>query len=98
MKLPKVGMTPTEKLGVAEVSTAVFRPVDEGGLGFIYRNVPEVDVGVDGHIEIVNAAREATGKFVGVQIKAGQSWFKSRTSDGWLVPIDHRGGLRNLDR
>jgi hypothetical protein len=88
MSLPKLGTARTEKLGVSTVSEVVFRTRAEGGLAFVYRNQPEVGVGVDGHIEIVDQATdELTGKLFGVQIKAGSSFFRSRATGGWVVYI-----------
>lgn len=89
MGLPKVGKTQTEKEGVGIVTMLVQRPQARGGLGFIYRNQPEADAGIDGHIEIIDATQgEYTGKLVGVQIKTGPSWFRRRTGDGWTVYIE----------
>ncbi|MHB1330292.1 MAG: DUF4365 domain-containing protein, partial [Gemmatimonadales bacterium] len=86
--LPKVGTARTASLGVSIVSDAVFRPQKKGGLGFVFREQLAVDVGVDGHIEIVDQqTEEVVGKFVGVQIKAGASYFVRRTEVGWTIPV-----------
>jgi hypothetical protein len=88
MSLPKVGNTPIEKEGVGIVTTLAARQRQRNGLGFIYRNQPEADAGIDGHIEITNPVTcEYTGKLVGVQIKTGQSFFRKPTKNGWTVHI-----------
>lgn len=60
---------PTERLGVDAVARAV------SGMGFIWREQPIVDFGIDGHIELVDEEKKPTGQLVGVQIKSGPSFF-----------------------
>lgn len=88
MSLPKIGTAGIESIGVAVVTKVTARPQADGGLGFIFRPQPSGDVGIDGHIEIIDQATgEATGRIIGVQIKAGPSWFRSRHDGGWLINI-----------
>ena len=88
MSLPKVGTVTTEKIGVAEVYRATFRRREQGGLGFVFRELHSPDAGVDALIEVLDLERqEFTGRFVGVQVKGGGSWFDHPTDDGWAVYI-----------
>lgn len=50
-------------------------------LGLIFRQTSNTDVGIDGQIEYVNSAGEATGKIVAVQIKSGDSYLKENKID-----------------
>jgi hypothetical protein len=66
---------------------AVFKPTADGGLGHVFRRLSEVDVGIDGQIEILDGPHP-TGRIVGVQVKAGPSFFTSPSAEGWTVYID----------
>lgn len=68
----------TERAGVNLVGYRV-----ESGLGWIFREQPTSDKGVDAHIEIRDGD-EATGRLVGAQIKTGESYFDEPSDDGWL--------------
>lgn len=57
------------------------------GTGLMFREQPEGDVGIDGHLEIVGPDGEATGRIVGVQVKGGPSFFSHPHVDGWTVYI-----------
>jgi hypothetical protein len=88
--LPQVGTARTSAHGVAILSALVHRPQAAGGLGWIFRQQLEADVGVDGHIEIVGTAtdpRAMSGRLLGVQIKAGASAFARGDESAWLVPL-----------
>lgn len=60
---------PTERIGVNETEKIVIQ-----NLGWIFREQPIVDVGLDAIIEIVEND-EPTGKFIAVQIKTGSGNF-----------------------
>src|SRR5690242_6276571 len=60
--------SPTERIGVGEVGQIVQRD-----LGWIFREQPVADVGIDAHIEQVDGSGFPTGKLVGAQIKSGAS-------------------------
>jgi hypothetical protein len=49
----------------------------------IWREIGTGDVGIDGHIEFVNADGFATGRLVAVQVKAGPSYFSHPSPRGW---------------
>jgi len=50
-------------------------------LGFIFREFSNSDVGIDGVIEYVNSAGQATGKIAAVQIKSGDSYLYGGETD-----------------
>jgi hypothetical protein len=59
--------------------------------GFIFREQPISDCGIDAQIEIVQS-EQATGELISLQIKTGESYFKEETSDGFIF----RGNLNHL--
>ncbi|AZQ70283.1 DUF4365 domain-containing protein [Streptomyces luteoverticillatus] len=68
-----------EREGVTWISHLVTRE-----LGWVFREQPTVDVGIDAHLEVVDGTTsKATGQLLAVQIKAGLSYFASPTEDGW---------------
>ncbi|MEU7753773.1 DNA/RNA helicase domain-containing protein [Micromonospora sp. NPDC049171] len=77
----------TDRRGVAIVDEAT-----HGSLRWLFREVSVSDVGIDGHIELIDGDR-ATGKLLGVQIKSGRSWFREPSNGGWV----YRGDPRHLD-
>lgn len=62
----------TERAGVIAVATEINR------LGLIWRETPLTDVGIDGQIEFVNDAGQATGQLLAVQVKSGASYFDDK--------------------
>lgn len=57
-----------EREGVLKVA------LELNSYGYIFRETPNADVGIDGQIELVNDRGEATGKIVAAQIKSGNSY------------------------
>lgn len=47
-------------------------------MGLIFRETSNSDTGIDGTIEEVNDKDEATGRFLAVQVKAGESYFNDK--------------------
>lgn len=43
----------------------------------------EDDFGIDGYFDIIGRDNSVTGKYLGVQIKTGASYFLSKTNGGW---------------
>lgn len=87
MDLPKAGTTYVqERLGIAALQLYAAKR------GQIWRETGTGDVGIDGNLEFVTSDGFATGRMVGVQVKAGPSYFKHATADGWkFYPEDkHR--------
>lgn len=64
-------------VGVARTSLAV-----QDSLGWLFREQPTQDYGIDAQAEIVETG-EPTGRLLGMQIKSGNSWFKEPTAGGW---------------
>jgi hypothetical protein len=77
---------PTERVGVNAVEQLVLKD-----LGWIFREQPIVDMGIDAHIEFVDNG-QPTGKLIAVQIKSGPSHFRE-TDDAYVF----RGALTHLD-
>jgi hypothetical protein len=76
-----------ERIGVATVLLAVERE-----LGWIFREQPISDFGIDAHLEIVENGAP-TGRLIGVQIKSGSSYLSERRSDSFI----YRGSNEHLD-
>lgn len=71
----------TERLGVTETEVAFLR------LGWVFREQPVEDTGIDAHVELVDD-QHATGKLLALQIKSGESWFREPGPDGWWFRPD----------
>lgn len=84
MSNPRVPRTLwTERAGILAVAAHVNR------LGLIWREQPNVDVGIDGHIELVDSNGRATGRIVAVQVKSGPSYFRD-CEDHWIFTPDEK--------
>jgi hypothetical protein len=59
----------------------------ESELGWLFREQPVHDHGIDAQAEVV-ASGEVTGQLLALQIKSGPSWFKSSTGAGWWFRPD----------
>lgn len=66
--------------------------LDFESIGYIFREQPIVDCGIDAHLEVVESD-SATGKLIALQIKSGDSWFKESNNDGFVF----RGKLEHLE-
>lgn len=63
-------------------------------LGWIFRkNNNETDFGIDGYIDIATDEGEVTGQSFAVQIKAGSSYFRRKTANGYV----YDGELKHLN-
>ncbi|MCK4840414.1 MAG: DUF4365 domain-containing protein [Methylococcales bacterium] len=56
--------------------------------GYIYREQPVSDYGIDAHIELVEG-ETVTGKLIALQIKTGLSWFREPISQGYVFRGDN---------
>lgn len=65
--------SPTERIGVSAIENQT------SSLGWIFREQPIVDMGIDAHIEVVDSNNNPTGRLLGAQIKTGASHFKDKT-------------------
>jgi hypothetical protein len=85
-RLPRVGNARTEHHGLAILKGLVTASPPDG-LGFLFRELPDLDYGIDGQIEIVETSGESafvTGKLVSVQVKSGSSYFEHFDNGAWL--------------
>jgi hypothetical protein len=57
------------------------------GLGWVVRDQPTSDFGIDAHVEVIKDGL-ATGKLIAVQVKCGSSWFRSPVAGGWRFNAD----------
>lgn len=67
--------SPTERIGVSHVEHFITKE-----FGWIFREQPISDMGIDAHIEIVNE-NLASGQLLALQIKSGNSYFKKHGDD-----------------
>ena len=69
----------TGEIGVNEVSKIVNEQ-----FGWIFRRNPaEYDFGIDGYVDVVSVEGAVTGQCFAIQIKSGQSYFKTKTLNGY---------------
>ncbi|SKA33230.1 protein of unknown function [Chitinophaga eiseniae] len=74
-----------EREGVLKVA------LELNSYGYIFRETPNGDVGIDGQIEHVNENGETTGNIVAVQIKSGNSYLVDKGDHFAFYPHDkHR--------
>jgi hypothetical protein len=71
----------TGRIGVAAMMLMFER------LGWIFRDQPIADYGIDAHVEIKEDDK-ATGKLIALQIKSGESWFKTKENGGIVFYCD----------
>jgi hypothetical protein len=74
--------TPTERIGINEVEKVIIK-----NIGWIFREQPIADVGIDAIIEQVENG-EPTGKFIALQIKTGKGNFHT-TEKGLTYYASH---------
>ncbi len=60
--------------------------------GWIEREQPISDFGIDMHLEIVDDSKP-TGQIFALQVKSGESYFKEETAQGFI----YRGENKHLD-
>jgi hypothetical protein len=73
--------------GVRMVETAVAYQ-----LGWIFREQPINDLGIDGQVEILDSRQRGTGRLIAVQIKCGESFFSEQSERG----VVYRGAAKHL--
>lgn len=67
----------TGSIGVTRTRLAI-----EEELGWLFREQPTEDYGIDAHAEIVDGDR-VLGRLLALQIKSGANWFDEPAPDGW---------------
>jgi hypothetical protein len=79
--LPKVSSNYfQERQGVLKVAELL------NAAGLVFRETPNADVGIDGHVELVNDDGQATGANIAVQIKSGESYLKEMGNSWAFYP------------
>lgn len=73
----------TDRIGIQAVGEQFERA------GYIFREQPISDYGIDAHIEVVEGEL-VTGKLIALQIKTGISWFQELTSKGFVFRGDNK--------
>lgn len=73
----------TERLGIAALEYFFAQH------GWLFREQPTQDYGIDAHAEIV-AEERPTGKLIAFQIKAGNSFFKETSGDNYVFRTDDK--------
>lgn len=61
--------------------------------GYIFREQPISDCGIDAQIELATENEIASGKLIALQIKSGVSWFKESNEKGYV----YRGDREHLE-
>lgn len=69
-------------IGVTRTQLAV-----EEGLGWLFREQPTEDYGIDAQAEVVDAEL-VRGRLLALQIKSGSSWFREQGQGGWWFRPD----------
>ncbi|MGW3691936.1 DUF4365 domain-containing protein [Streptomyces sp. NPDC005125] len=69
-------------IGVTQTQLAV-----ERDLGWLFREQPTEDYGIDAHAEVVDAEL-VRGRLLALQIKSGSSWFREQGPGGWWFRPD----------
>jgi hypothetical protein len=85
MKLPRADLDEPASINLVENIV-----INE--LGWIFRNQPENDYGIDAHIE-VRRDGHATGRLIALQIRSGASRFTEETPEGFV----HRDTVSHLN-
>lgn len=86
--------TYTKNREIAEKGITLIKNIIENQFEWILRPTPlENDFGIDACIDIVTEQRYVTGKYIGIQVKTGDSFFKNRKTNGWLF----NGEMKHLN-
>src|ERR1700722_2244401 len=75
-------MRRTPSARVASAAVTHTRMAIEDKLGWLFREQPTEDYGIDAHAEVVEE-NDVTGKLLAIQIKGGSSWFREPGPGGW---------------
>lgn len=67
---------------VASAGVTHTRRAVEDELGWLFREQPTEDFGIDAHAEVVDG-EDVRGQLLALQIKGGKSWFDEPGPDGW---------------
>jgi len=78
----RASQSSTERIGVSAVQLLFEK------IGYIFREQPISDYGIDAHIEVVQE-NVVTGRLIAAQIKSGISWFEEITETGVIYRGDN---------
>ena len=68
----------------ADKGVTLIKLITETQFDWIFRPTHlEDDFGLDGYLDIIGNDNSVTGKYLGVQIKTGESYFKNKKKFGW---------------
>ncbi len=76
---------PSAKVASAGVTHTRLAIEDE--LGWLFRDQPTEDYGIDAHAEVVDG-ENVRGRLLALQVKSGESWFKETAPEGWWFRPD----------
>lgn len=82
---PVMRRRPSAKVASAGVTHARLAIEDE--LGWLFRDQPTEDYGIDAHAEVVDG-EDVRGRLLALQIKGGESWFRELGPGGWWFRPD----------
>jgi hypothetical protein len=80
-------MRRTDSAAVAREGVTRTQLAVQEDLGWLFREQPTEDYGIDAQIEVVEEG-EVLGRLLAVQIKSGESWFDEPASGGWWYRPD----------
>jgi hypothetical protein len=70
---------------IADKGVTFVKTIIENEFDWIFRPThQEDDFGIDGFFDIIKEDNSVTGKYLGTQIKTGESYFKTKKSFGWV--------------
>ncbi len=76
---------PSARVASAAVTHTALAVEDD--LGWLFREQPTEDYGIDAHAEVVDG-EDVRGRLLALQIKGGASWFKEPANGGWWYRPD----------
>jgi hypothetical protein len=79
---------------LGEIGETIVKEIVQTQLKWRFRkNHLEDDFGIDAFIDIINASKQLTGKYINLQIKTGESYFVEKDVRGWI----YRGERKHLN-
>ena len=76
---------------IAERGVTYVKQIVEDEFSWMFRKIPlEEDFGLDGYIDIETPEGYVTGKYFGVQIKTGESYFSEDKGYCWVFRGDNK--------
>jgi hypothetical protein len=82
----------TGRIGVYAVAAMI-----EKELGWIFREQPTSDHGIDAQVEVVGSRSDVTGRLIALQIKSGKSYFRRASRVGSCTVVIRTTSTIGLD-